>query len=124
MEFVTNLKRLLPLRVIEKGNGRDVTANAKQIILSVEGELYIRTIHVINKSTAPAKVSIYSGDPDAGGVEIFRITLGAGESRTLTDLKGLSATSDVYVRSDQDAYVYIGGEDYAIGRIIPTPQSK
>jgi len=114
MEFITFLKRIIPPKVVEKGNGKDVSANTKQEVLTVEGELYIRAIHVINKSTAPAKVSVYSGDPDAGGVEIFRITLGAGESKILTDLKGVSATSNVYVKSDQDIYVFIGGEDYLV----------
>jgi len=114
MEFITFLKRIIPPKVVEKGNGTDVSAGSKQKVLSVEGELYIRVIHVINRSTAPAKVSVYSGDPDAGGVEIFRVTLGSGESKTITDLKGISATSDVYVKSDQDAYVFVGGEDYLV----------
>ena len=112
MKFVTFLKRIFPTKVIEKGYSGYAPTNASKVI-DVEGELYVRNIFIYNSSTNNAKVSVYSGDPNAGGVVIFEITVAPGSSFNLSGLKGIVATSDIYLVSDQsNVFVALGGEDY------------
>lgn len=112
MKFVTQLKRIFASKVVEKGySGYAPTTESK--VIDVEGEYYIRNVFIYNGSSAAAKVSVYSGDPNAGGVLIFYVSLPAGNSINLTDLKGLSASSNIYLVSDQSGvFVVLGGEDF------------
>jgi hypothetical protein len=114
MKYVTGLKRLAPITAIEKGWSGIAPTTASKII-DVEGEFYIRTIYLHNAGTSTATVTIYSGNPQEGGVEIFRTVLGVGEKLVLNEIKGFSATAGIYLASDTPGvFVVIGGEDYVI----------